>query len=68
MTDPFKIEIDFDEQALKDVVRDAFEEKAFSGDLSYDCPECGSPIAVTAPSNTCECGFVLNVELDESSL
>lgn len=62
------IKIEFDEDALRKVARDAFEEKVFSGDIDYDCPECGKPIKITGTTNTCECGFVLTVKLDEVRL
>ena len=62
------IKIEFDEDALRKVAQDAFEEKVFSGDIDYDCPECGKPIKITGTTNTCECGFVLTGELDEVRL
>lgn len=58
-----KSRVEIDEKALKGVVEDAFREKAFSGDLDYECPDCGRKIAITGPENVCECGFVLKVEL-----
>lgn len=58
----FKLEID--KKALKKVAEEAFIEEAFSGNIEYDCPDCGRKIKITGPENTCECGFVLKVELD----
>ena len=63
-----RVDVEIDKNALKNVVQDAFEKEAFSGDLSYPCPECGKDIPITGPTNECECGFVLNVELGQVEL
>lgn len=61
-------DIKINEAVLRETVQQAFEEKAFSGDLEYDCPECGRKIRITGPSNRCACGFILNVRLGELDL
>lgn len=62
------IKVNFDMDALQKVTQEAFEEKALSGDLSYDCPDCGKPIPITGLHNVCSCGFNLEVLLDEVHL
>ena len=62
------VKIKWDEAALRDTVQRAFEEKAFSGDLDYDCPDCGRKIRITRPTTRCACGFVLNVPLGDVRL
>lgn len=58
-----KSRVKIDKRAVKSVVEDAFRAKAFSGDLDYECPDCGRKIVITGPENVCECGFVLKVDL-----
>ena len=62
------VKIKWDEAALRDTVQRAFEEKAFSGDLDYDCPYCGRMIRITRRSTRCACGLVLNVSLGDVRL
>lgn len=62
------VKIEWNEAALRDTLQQAFEQKAFSGDLDYDCPDCGRKIRITGHSNRCACGFVLNVELGKVEL
>ncbi len=59
------VNVEFDMDALQKVAQEAFEKKALSGELSYDCPECGEPIPITGVHNVCSCGFNLEVDLGE---
>ncbi|WP_302396020.1 C2H2-type zinc finger protein [Eggerthella sinensis] len=62
------IEIELDEDAIAAVAQEALEEHVRSGEMEYECPECGKPIKITGLSNECKCGFVLNVEIGDIQL
>lgn len=62
------IKVDLNIDGIKEAVNEAVSDYVQSGELEYDCPDCGKPIKITGRTNTCECGFVLTVELGELEL
>lgn len=63
------VEIEWDEDALRDAVQGAFEEHLATEGFGYECPECGSSLILTTGENTCpKCGFVINAVPGELEL
>lgn len=62
------VEFDLDLDGIKEAANEIISYYVKSGEIEYECPDCGKPIKITGKTNTCECGFVLTVELGELEL
>ncbi|WP_165247533.1 hypothetical protein [Adlercreutzia sp. ZJ141] len=60
-----EIRVVSDEEAIAAVVQNISEGHVQSGEMEYECPECGKPIKITGFTNVCECGFILDVTIGE---
>lgn len=56
--------VKINEQALKEALNEKLASKALQiEDLEQECPSCGKTIAIKEASNTCDCGFVIEVQI-----
>lgn len=63
------IKLELDENAIRDLVQDAFEEQLANTGVDYECPECGAPLVLTTGSNACpKCGFIIEAVPGELEL
>ena len=63
-----KVDVKVNKAALSDVIKEGIEANLKDFGLTHKCPECGKDIPIEDAVNVCECGFTLNVVVEDPKI